>query len=56
MKLLREQEQQRAEQDRIKALQENLAAQTQFRSPGFGIASLRGLTGRRGLTSLLGSG
>jgi hypothetical protein len=55
-KRLRDQEQQRAEAERIKATSENLQARTQLSDPGAGIASLRKVFGRRGLTSLLGSG
>lgn len=55
----RKAEQDRAERDRTKSVQENLQAETQIRNQGFGIASLRqtGLVSplnRRNLTSLLG--
>jgi hypothetical protein len=52
---LRELEQQRAEADRIKATQDQLRVETQLTN-NQGIASLRGLSRRRGLTSLLGAG
>lgn len=57
VKAMREREQKRAEEERIKATQDQLKAETQFRSPGLGVASLRGgLAGRRALKSILGSG
>jgi hypothetical protein len=48
---LREEEEQRAKRDRIKAVQEQLQLETQF-SSNLGVSSLR----RRGRTSLLGAG
>lgn len=57
VKAAREREQARAEAARDTAIQDKLGTETQFRSQGLGIASLRGaLTGRRGRTSLLGAG
>lgn len=53
---MRDQEAARAEADRIKATREQLQQETLIRSQGLGIASLTGISRRRGLTSLLGSG
>ncbi len=61
-KVLAEQqaEARRARQERIAATQQQLALETSQRNQNFGIRSLLGFTplgaGRRGLTSLLGSG
>jgi hypothetical protein len=48
--------QQRAEGDRIKALQDQLALETRYRNRRFGLRSLLGPFGRPALKSLLGSG
>jgi hypothetical protein len=53
VKRLRDLEQRRAEADRLRATQDQLAQETSVRSVGRGVSSL---TRRRELTSLLGSG
>lgn len=53
----RERQKQRAEEDKIRATQDQLKLETQQRSGNAGIASLVGVlgsSGRRGKTSLLG--
>lgn len=58
IKAERERMRQRAEEDKIRATQAQLKLETQSREQNVGIASLFGSLagGRRGLTSLLGSG
>jgi hypothetical protein len=58
LKRMRDAERRRAEEDRTRATQQQLGQETQLRSQSGGIRSLLGSlgTGRRGLTSLLGSG
>lgn len=58
LKRMREEEQKRAEQDRIRSTQQQLQQETLLANRGLGVASLRstGVFRRRGLTSLLGSG
>lgn len=54
---LRNAEQARSEEDRLKSIQDQTALETRFRSRQFGMRSLLGaLTGGRPLRSLLGAG
>lgn len=54
---LRNQEEQRAEQDRTNAIQDNLRVETRLRNRRFGLRSLLGpLGGNRSFRSLLGAG
>lgn len=55
-KALRDAEQQRAENDRIKSIQGQLSAETSASQGGFGLLSLLGPYKGAGLKSVVGSG